>query len=173
MRLIVTDTTPTYRIVIHSNVTEIRPGTRGEILKLSVVNKTLRWSQNLDTLFFTSWGQKLLNSIHAEKNSRVMVFPILFKLCLTWSVGFISRLNLKYQFLFVVRLQLKQTKSFLPASYLCFINNYLSQIKNTILKAPKFLNFSNFLQWEVIISWIRAPSDTGVALSKWKLHVFG
>ena len=54
MRLIFTDITPTYRIVIHSNVTEIRPGTRGEILKLSVVNKTLRWSHNLDTLFFTS-----------------------------------------------------------------------------------------------------------------------
>ena len=120
-----------------------------------------------------SWGQKLHNCIHAEQNSRDMVCPILFKLCLTWSVGFISRLNLKYQFLFVVRLQLKQTKSFLPASYLCFINSYLSQIKNTILKASKVLNFSNFLQWEVIISWIRAPSDTGVALSKWKLHVFG
>ena len=101
---------------------------------------------------------------------------------------------LKYQFLFVVQLQMKQTKLFLQASYLCFIHNfyplfyqkfplfiYPKHNTNQIFRfnpyfskfpSSKFLKFSSIsgssLEWErhrILIPTLVSPYQV--------LHVFG
>ena len=94
---------------------------------------------------------------------------------------------LKYQFLFVVQLQMKQTKLFLQASYLCFIHYlyplfiYTKHNTNQIFRfnpyfskfqSSKFLKFSSIsgssLEWErhrILIPTLVSPYQV--------LHVFG